>query len=265
MLLAAAVFCLSACPFALAYSEDEIIGTVDTLIRGNTAPGSSISETDLGDVTADALRYVSGADVAIVNGGELQANLQAGQRKWSDISAVFDENRTLAVASVTVAQFWDILEYGVSYVTLGADEKTDTELSAFDGFPQISGFLFQYDLSSLVGKRITYIEMADGNTLTRGDGDTRITISATEYMLSGGYGYPAVAYESLNLGLTDALAEYMTDNTITQPESSRIRTIGSYDKPLISRVSVLLVGLVACVICICVSRIRQSAKKENEM
>lgn len=261
---AATAVWLLACPPVLAYSNNEVIGYVDTLIRGNTKPGSSISETDLGDVTADALRAVSGADVAIINGGELRANLQAGQRVWADILAVFEENKTLAVADITAAQLWQILEYGVSHAVLGVDEKTDVEASAFKGFPQVSGLVFQYDLSALPGNRIVYVELSDGRMLERDDENTRLTLCATEYMLSGGYGYENVAYENMELGLADALADFVASGAVVQPDSSRIRTIGSYDQPLISRVNVFLIALAGCVIAFCVNKVKGTLKKENE-
>lgn len=263
--LAAAVFCLLACSPALAAEDGETVGTVETLIRGNTGNGSAVEETDLGDVTADALAAVSGADVAIVNGGELRANLQAGQRTRSDIAAVFEENRTLAVADVTAAQLWSILEYGVSFAALGEDLKIDAEQSEFAGFPQVSGLWFQYDLSAPVGERVTSVELDDGRALAREDGETHLTLCATEYMLSGGYGYESVACERLDLGLADALAEYIGGGAVIQPSGSRIRTIGSYDRPLISRVTVFLVAFVACVIALCAGKIKDKLKVENEM
>lgn len=263
--LAATIFCLLSCPPALAAEGGGIVGTVETLIRGNTGYGSAIEETNLGDVTADALVAISGADVAIVNGGELRANLQAGQRIQSDIAAVFEENRTLAVADVTASQLWSILEYGVSYAALGENLKIDVERSEFVGFPQVSGLWFQYDLSASTGERLVCVELDDGRTLARDDEETHITLCATEYMLSGGYGYESVDYERLDLGLADALTEYVSSAVVTMPSGSRIRTIGSYDKPLISRVTVLLVALAACVMAICIGKIKDSLKVENEM
>lgn len=264
LLAASVAFCLLACPSTLAYSDDTVIGTVDTLIRGNTEPGSSVGETDLGDVTADALRMVSGADVAIVNGGELRANLQAGPCNWADIQATFEENKQLGVADITAAQLWRLLEYGVSHVVLGEDKKTDVAASAFDGFPQVSGVVFKYDLSAPTGERIMDVELADGSTLVREDEDTHITLCATEYMLSGGYGYESVDYESLELGLADALADYIAAGPVGQPDSSRIRMIGSYDKPLISRVNVLLIALACCMFAVCYNKVRDKSKRENE-
>lgn len=217
----------------------------------------------MGDVTADALRVASGADVAIVNGGELRANLQAGQRSWADVQAVFAENKTLAIADITAAQLWEILEHGISYIVLGEDEKTDAAASAFEGFPQISGLMFQCDLANTAGIRVMSVTLSDGRALARNDQETRITLCATEYMLSGGYGYESVSCERLEIGLADALAQYISGG-IAQPDSSRIRMIGSYDTPLISRVNVLLIALVCCVIAFCFNKVRGAGKKENE-
>lgn len=263
--LAAAILCLLSCTPALAAEDDAIVGTVDTLIRENTGYGSAIEETDLGDVTADALAAASGADVAIVNGGELRCNLQPGQRTWGDVASIFEENRTLAVADITAAQLWSILEYGVSYSVLGEDEKIDTERSAFAGFPQVSGLWFRYDLSAPAGERLMQVELADGRVLTRDDDQTQITLCATAYMLSGGYGYEGVAHERLDLGLADALAKYIGSAAVTPPFGNRIRTVGSYDKPLISRTTIFLVAFAACVIAFCVHKIKGRMKVENEL
>ena len=58
-----------------------------------TGDGSGIRlirnrETNLGDFCADAYRAVSGADVALVNGGGIRADLQAGEITYGDILAV---------------------------------------------------------------------------------------------------------------------------------------------------------------------------------
>lgn len=260
------VACLLLCTPVLAVQNSEIVGTVDTLIRENTGYGSAIEETALGDITADALVAVSGADIAIVNGGELLRNLQAGQRTRSDIEAIFKENRTLAVADVTAVQLWSILEHGVSHAVLNEYVKIDTDKSAFQGFPQVSGLWFQYDLSAPVGERVMYVELADGRALLPDDEETHITLCATEFMLSGGYGYENVEYESLDLGLVDALAEYIGSVTIAEPSGNkRIRTIGSHDEPLISRTTIFLVAFAACMIAFCVHGIKDRLKVENAL
>ncbi|MCC8121409.1 MAG: 5'-nucleotidase C-terminal domain-containing protein, partial [Oscillospiraceae bacterium] len=163
------------------------------------------------------------------------------------------------------ALLWDWLEYSVSFAVLGEDEKIDQESSEFDGFLQISGFWFRYDLSAQPGDRVLYVELDDGTVLERGDETMFFTVCATEYMLSGGYGFQAVESIGLEQGLADALAEYMQETVITQPDGSRIRTIGSNDDPLISRTTVFVVALAACIIAICGGKIKNRSKVENQM
>lgn len=258
---------LNSASVAFAYDGADEVGMVDTLIRYSEEPGSEYIETPLGDVTADALRHVSRADVAIVNGGELYSNLQAGVCTWDEVQAVFVENREIGVASITPAQLWEILEHGVSYLKLGNDEKTDIEVSAFEGFPQISGIKFKYDISALPGERIQYVLVND-EPVARDDNTTEITLCATQYMMEGGYDYPEVEYEHLDLGLADALAKYISDEgTLYVPEdvSERHDTIGTYDKPLISRGTIFLVAFAGCVIAFSVSKMKSKYNFETKL
>lgn len=254
-------------PTASAREAADVIGTVDSVIRYSEEPGSEYIETPLGDAAADALRYVSGADVAIVNGGELVSNLQPGICTWADVLAVFEENKQIGIANITPAQLWKILEHGVSYLVLGGDEKTSTEVSGFKGFPQISGIIFKYDISAPSGERIQYILWND-EPLEQDDDLTNITICATIQMLEGGYDYPKVEYESLDMGLADALAQYISANgTIYVPEdvSERHSTIGTYDKPLISRAVVFIVALCGCIIAYSTSKIKKKVNFETDI
>lgn len=243
---------------ALGYAEDDVICSVDSLIRGNASQGATLGETALGDITADALLAAGCADVAIVNGGELKSNIVAGACKWSDVLSVFRENKSIAVAEITSAQLWDMLEYGVGFTTLGADEKIDTEVSAFEGFPQVAGITFEYDSSAPVGERIRYILVGDTEAV-KGDSQTTFTLCATEFMLSGGYGYDAHEYVSLNMGLANALAEYLKlgEYTATITEADRIITIGNKDEPLIPRGVVLIIGLIGCIFCVLFGRAKK--------
>lgn len=258
---------LKSLPAALAYDGADQVGMVDTLIRYSEEPGSEYIETPLGDVAADSLRYVSGADAAIVNGGELFSNLQAGACTWEEVQAVFQENKEIGIARITPAQLWEILEHGVSYLTLGSDEKTDLEVSGFEGFPQISGISFKYDISALPGERIQYVLVND-EPVEREDSATIITICATTFMLEGGYDYPAVEYESLGLGLADALAQYIhASGTLYIPDdvSKRHDIIGAYDKPLISRGTIFVVALAGCGIAYSVSKVKRKYNFETDL
>ena len=61
-----------------AFSAAVVCGYAEDLLAGINAPGSEVSETALGDAAADAARYISGADAAIIPGGDIRANLRGG-------------------------------------------------------------------------------------------------------------------------------------------------------------------------------------------
>ena len=119
--------------------EDEPAIVITSMINGNKTQGAVYKETALGDIVADAMAYAGGTQIAIANGGDLNGVLEAGGATFDDVIAVFTEDKQLATANISAENVWDLLEYGVSKVTIGDDEKTDEIKSSFDGFPQVSG------------------------------------------------------------------------------------------------------------------------------
>ena len=67
-------------------------------------------ETNLGDFCADAYRAVSGADIALVNGGGIRADLYAGEITYGDILSVHPYGNSLCVAKATGQEILDALE-----------------------------------------------------------------------------------------------------------------------------------------------------------
>ena len=69
-------------------------------------------ETNLGDLCADAYRYMFDADIAFVNGGGVRANIAEGDITFSQIIAVHPFGNTAVLAEVTGQQILDALEMG---------------------------------------------------------------------------------------------------------------------------------------------------------
>lgn len=250
---------------AFAYEDNEVVGTVYSLQKGTTSPGSRMEETMLGDTAADAIRASSLADVAIVNGGDIYQNLDSGEATWAEIKAVFYENRPLATAVITYAQLWEVLETGVSHISLDENEQTDYAASAFDGFPQVSGLNFTFDPTAPAGERIVEVQLSDGTKPERTDDNTTLVICATEYMLSGAYGYPEFKLTPIDAGLADALAAYFAGSILQAPEMGRINSMGTKDNPIASRPVVLMVAVAAIIISFAVGKGKARLKKENEI
>lgn len=91
-------------------------------------------ETNLGDLVADAYRVMAGADIAIVNGGGIRADIKAGDITYGQIIAVHPFGNELRMVQATGAQILDALEM--------ASRTTPDENG---GFLQVSGLTYTID------------------------------------------------------------------------------------------------------------------------
>lgn len=89
-------------------------------------------ETNAGDFVADAYRAVTGADVAIANGGGIRADVEIGNVSRKNLMDVNAFNNDMCVVEVTGQQLVDVLEHG-------ARECPDP----IGGFFQVSGVTFE--------------------------------------------------------------------------------------------------------------------------
>ncbi len=230
---------------------------------------STTGQFSLGSATADAMRLLAKTDIAIYNGGELYRNILSGPVTWGTIKSAYTTQQQLGVASITPKDLYEILEYGFSYIQLNAAEQIDHSNSSFDGFPQISGFSVEYDVSALPFERIRKIALSDGRTLDRNDDATIITLSATTYMLKGGYEYPAVEYTTLEATQAEALAEYINSGIsekYADETGYRQKAVGTDDNRFIVTTTerfVLLVSVVGIGFIISMSTWRKYAHRKN--
>ncbi len=222
-------------------------GTPEVLCRlPGALPDFSREETDcaacyLGCMVADAVRAAGAADAALVNSGDLVRGIAGTEVTRKDIRAVFAENRTLAVAELSAAELSAMLEHALSRIVVDAETETiDRDASAFGGFLQVSGLQVEYDAGAEPGRRVYSITLSDGRRLDPGDRETRLTVAATAYMLDGGYGFPAAAYEPLASGLADALEDWLAAGQL--PASTRrIIPLGTTDSAIAAMLPMRLI------------------------
>ena len=89
------------------------------------------SETNLGNLCADAVRYAMDADVGYMNGGGLRAAFQNGDITFNDLLSVFPFNNTVVLAEVSGQTLKDMMEMAVmSWPDEGGS------------FPHLSGITF---------------------------------------------------------------------------------------------------------------------------
>lgn len=131
--------------------------TVNDPATGERAVRSA--ETNLGDLTADAYRYVLGADIGLSNGGGIRANIAAGNITYNDTLAVFPYGNMGCVAEVKGQQIKDALEM--------ASRNCPDENG---GFLQVSGMSYTIDTSVP-----TSVETDDKGNFVKVGGAYRVT------------------------------------------------------------------------------------------
>ncbi len=73
-----------------------------------------MSETNLSDFVADALRYVTGAQIGVIHGGSLRSSVFKGDITMAEIISLLPFNNHLAKVSMTGQQLLDAMEVAVA-------------------------------------------------------------------------------------------------------------------------------------------------------
>ena len=127
----------------------------------NDADGNRLvrtTETNLGNLCADAIKTVTKADIAYVNGGGIRAPIEIGEVSFNDIFSVFPFNNQIVVAEMTGQKIRDMLE--MSLMNYPAEDGS---------FPHVAGLTFS------VNKSIPTSVKTDENTVFTGvDGEYRV-------------------------------------------------------------------------------------------
>ncbi|GGH30466.1 multifunctional 2',3'-cyclic-nucleotide 2'-phosphodiesterase/5'-nucleotidase/3'-nucleotidase [Alsobacter metallidurans] len=159
---------------------DVTVGSLDVELdsRNATVRGG---EAAIGNFIADAMRDVTGADVAITNGGGIRANKQyAAGAKLSrrDILSELPFGNKTALTEITGAALKAALENGFSQIENRGGR-----------FPQVSGLKIEVDSRQPVGKRVVSV-LVNGAPL---DEAKLYKVATNDFMLRGGDGYTALA------------------------------------------------------------------------
>lgn len=103
-------------------------------------------EVGLGNLIADAFRYVGGTDIALINSGGIKTSLNGGDVCYADVYKINPHGNTLVTLEVTGEEILKCLE--ISVMLARVDYVVDGELtSERGGFFQVSGIKFDADTS----------------------------------------------------------------------------------------------------------------------
>lgn len=176
------------------------------------------TETNLGDLCADAYRVVLGADIGWVNGGGVRANIAAGDITYGDIIEVHPFGNLACLVEVTGQQILDALELGSMQVgvsenggflqvsglkyTIDPTIPTSVELDDAGNFVKVAGARRVKDVQVLNSKTGAYAPI---------DPTATYTLASHNYMLKdGGDGYAMFGKDNITI-LKD---EVMVDNEV---------------------------------------------------
>ncbi len=128
---------------------NEVVATseVDLITHDPQDPEKRLvrsQETNLGDLCADAYRAMLDADIAIINGGGIRAEIKAGDVTYGNIIATQPYGNALCLVETTGQNILDALELSCSQLGVGE----------FGGFLHVSGLTFEVDLSVPSGVEI---------------------------------------------------------------------------------------------------------------
>lgn len=97
-------------------------------------------ETNAGDFVADAYRMVSGADIGVVNGGGIRADIPEGEFTIDTLMKLHPFGNELCVKETTGQKIADLLEVSVSKMDAAGNNENG-------GFQHVSGLTFTADLT----------------------------------------------------------------------------------------------------------------------
>ena len=163
-------------------------------------------ETNAGNLVADAFRYITGANLALNNGGGIRASIPAGDWAYGDVINMLPYNNYLQVISIKGSKLMELL-----YATTANSPKEDGQ------FPQISGFCFTLDTVSVGEERVKDVKVWDEkkNRYMPLELDKEYTLCTTDYCVSGGGMYNVLKDETIikdNIMLyNDAVVKYITE------------------------------------------------------
>jgi len=174
-----------------------------------------VGETNLGNLITDAMLEVSGADVAITNGGGIRASINPGKITKNDIITVLPFGNYIVTKRISGANIKAALEKG-----------TDAYPESKGAFPHVGGMTFKIDLNKPAGDRVQAI-MIQGKAI---DLEKQYLLATNDFMAAGGDEYTMFREEAIVNefpALDEALISYIQQlGTVSTKVEGRIKIEG---------------------------------------
>jgi len=151
----------------------QVVSKTDVFLDG-ARENVRTKETNLGNLSADAVRAASGADIGLVNGGNIRTSIETGDITFGKLAELFPFGNTVQVKKITGSDLVQVLEKSVSGypATQGA-------------FMQVSGMSFEFDPSQPAGSRVVGVKVGESQL----DLTAEYTVAINDFLGIGGDGY----------------------------------------------------------------------------
>lgn len=151
----------------------EKIGETAVFLDGERASVRT-GETNLGNLITDAMIDMTGADIAITNGGGIRASISEGDITKGSVISVLPFGNYIVTKKLTGAQIKAGLENGVSAYP-----------ESKGAFPHIAGMTFSIDVNKPAGERVHSMEL-NGKAM---DMKAEYLVATNDFMAAGGDEY----------------------------------------------------------------------------
>ncbi len=165
-------------------------------------------ETNLGNLITNAMLDVTGADVAMTNGGGIRASIESGTVTKGDVITVLPFGNYIVTKEVSGADLLMAIEHGI-----------DSYPATKGAFPHVGGMSFTFDPSKPAMMRVTEVTV-DGEPL---DIMETYVLATNDFMAAGGDDYTMFAddailgeYPGLDEAVMDYIAEYGTAGAMVE-------------------------------------------------
>jgi LPXTG-motif cell wall-anchored protein len=152
----------------------KVIGNSKVVLDG-ARENARTKETNLGNLITDAMLYVTGAQIAITNGGGIRDSINEGEITKGEVVKVLPFGNFIVTKYLTGAQIKDILEHGVKSYPATAGQ-----------FTHVAGIKYAFDKDKEAGNRVFSITI-DGKAL---DMNAKYLVATNDFMAAGGDEYP---------------------------------------------------------------------------
>jgi 5'-nucleotidase len=189
---------------------DEVVGSNRTPLEG-TSQRLRTSETNLGDLVADAVRAAARSDAALVNGGGIRGDRvhAPGSLTRRTLVELHPFGNVVTTLNVPGRVIVAALEHGVSRLPLSAGQ-----------FPQVSGLTFRVNPDASPGARVSDVRVQNAPL----DPNHVYTFAVPDFLLEGGDGYTMFKGQKVVVGaeagptLAAALERYVAERREVAPE-----------------------------------------------